>query len=58
LLESLRTALNLALHQTFWLVAAIALVGCLAVRLLPGGHPAEHVYRDEPTLDQGIEVAG
>ena len=48
-LEVLRTALDLALQQTFWLIAAIALVGCLAVLLLPGGHPAEHVYREEAT---------
>jgi len=47
LLDGLRAALELALHQTFWLVAAIALVGCLAVRLLPGGHPALHVFREE-----------
>lgn len=53
LLEGLRTALALALHQTFWLVAAIALVGCLAVRLLPGGHPAEYVFREEPTPGLG-----
>jgi MFS family permease len=45
-LDGLRLALGLALHQTFWLVAAIAVVGCLAVRLLPGGHPSEHVFRE------------
>jgi hypothetical protein len=46
-LDGLRAALAVALHQTFWLVAAVGLVGCLAVRLLPGGHPAAHVYRED-----------
>jgi hypothetical protein len=52
-LAGLRAALDLALQQTFWLLAAIALLGCLAVALLPGGHPALHVYREEaaPTPD-------
>jgi hypothetical protein len=42
----MRAALEVSLHQTFWLIAAIALVGCLAVWLLPGGHPAAHVYQE------------
>jgi EmrB/QacA subfamily drug resistance transporter len=52
-LEALRTALGLALDQTFWLIAAIALLGCVAVLLLPGGHPAKHVYRGEAATTPG-----
>ncbi|HLH22509.1 MAG TPA: MFS transporter [Chloroflexota bacterium] len=52
-LDGLRLALTVALHQTFWLVAAIAVVGCLAVRLLPSGHPAEHVFHEEPVSPPG-----
>jgi MFS family permease len=57
-LDALREALSLALHQTFWLVAAVGVAGCLAVRLLPGGHPAEHVYREgDTTPADAAEVA-
>jgi MFS family permease len=45
-LEALRGALESALHQTFALLVGVGLLGCLAVWLLPGGHPAEHVYRE------------
>jgi MFS family permease len=47
-LDAMRGALDVALHQTFGLIAAIGVLGCLAVWLLPGGHPSAHVFRDEP----------
>jgi fucose permease len=46
-LESMRTALELSLHQTYWAIVVVALLGCLAVWLLPGGHPEEHVWRED-----------
>jgi hypothetical protein len=46
-LDAMRAALEVSLHQTFWLIAGIGLLGCLAVWLLPGGHPGEHVYQEE-----------
>jgi len=46
-LENLREALEVSLHQTFGLVAAVVALGCLAVWLLPGGHPEAHVWREQ-----------
>jgi MFS family permease len=46
-LEAMRTALELSLHQTYWVIVVVALLGCVAVWLLPGGHPEEHVWREE-----------
>jgi MFS family permease len=51
-LDSMRAALEVGLHQTYWLIVAVGLLGCLAAFLLPGGNPERHVWRDQPRPDR------
>ncbi len=46
-LEAVRAALEVSLHQSFWLLGGVGLLGCLAAFLLPGGSPERHVWSDE-----------
>jgi EmrB/QacA subfamily drug resistance transporter len=57
-LDQLRAALEVSLHQTFWLLSAVALLGCLAAFLLPGGSPERHVWREEATAARPREARG
>ncbi len=46
MLEQVRAALEVSLRQTFWLLSAVGLLGCLAAFLLPGGSPERHVWHE------------
>jgi MFS family permease len=50
-LDSMRAALEVGLHETYWLIAAVGVLGCLAAFLLPGGNPERHVWREQPRPD-------
>jgi hypothetical protein len=47
-LDAMRAALEVGLHQTYWLIVVVGLLGCLAAFLLPGGSPERHVWREQP----------
>jgi len=54
-LASVQQALEVALHQTFWLLVGVAALGGLLAGLLPGGHPETHVWRAEPQRAGAVE---